>query len=205
MDNAIIGKKIKEQRLKAGLTQKELAAKIGRAVITVRQYENRSRAPDLLTRVKIAEALKCKYEDIFGDFPLDIEVPETKYLPKTEVRRALANALNCLYSVYGDLSLEPGAQSCDLIKLLPSAQPFISDDGTVMISVPKGQLDKVGRVIVNEESTKYCKMMYEPERKKGKWISDKCSVCGAERVWYGDNPPYCPDCGADMRGKRGKK
>ena len=59
----------------------------------------------------------------------------------------------------------------DALLNLPSAQPFISDDGTVMISVSKGQLDKVGRVMVNEESTKYCKMMYEPERKKGSgWI-----------------------------------
>lgn len=36
-----------------------------------------------------------------------------------------------------------------------------------------------------------------PLRQKGKWISDKCSICG-----YGVNPwnntPYCPNCGADM-------
>ena len=37
------------------------------------------------------------------------------------------------------------------------------------------------------------------DRLQGKWIGDKCSVCGNERAWYGCNPPFCPDCGADMR------
>ena len=49
-------------------------------------------------------------------------------------------------------------------------------------------------------------MMYQPsadvvEPKRGEWIGDKCSVCGNERAWYGCNPPFCPDCGADMREK----
>ena len=34
--------------------------------------------------------------------------------------------------------------------------------------------------------------------KSGKWIGDKCSVCGEERAWYGCNPSYCPDCGCRM-------
>ena len=94
---------------------------------------------------------------------------------------------------------------------LKDAEPFISDDGTVMISVPKGQLDKVGRVIVTEESTKYCKMMYEPERKKGKWVdlwdsadpdtshSCRCSECKRKSLRPVGN--FCKWCGADMRGE----
>ena len=35
-----------------------------------------------------------------------------------------------------------------------------------------------------------------PQPKMGKWIKDKCSICGEERAWYGQNPPYCPDCGS---------
>ena len=34
--------------------------------------------------------------------------------------------------------------------------------------------------------------------KIAKWIGDKCSNCGQERAWYGDNPAYCPDCGFKM-------
>lgn len=39
------------------------------------------------------------------------------------------------------------------------------------------------------------------EQKTGKWIGDKCSVCGEKRAWYGCNPKYCPDCGSSMRGE----
>lgn len=35
---------------------------------------------------------------------------------------------------------------------------------------------------------------------QGEWIGDKCSECGNERAWYGCNPPFCPDCGARMKG-----
>ena len=35
-----------------------------------------------------------------------------------------------------------------------------------------------------------------PQPKMGHWIKDKCSICGEERAWYGQNPPYCPDCGS---------
>ena len=35
-----------------------------------------------------------------------------------------------------------------------------------------------------------------PQPKMGHWIKDKCSICGEDRAWYGQNPPYCPDCGS---------
>ena len=38
-----------------------------------------------------------------------------------------------------------------------------------------------------------------PQPKMGRWIKDKCSICGEERAWYGQNPPYCPDCGHKMQ------
>lgn len=37
-----------------------------------------------------------------------------------------------------------------------------------------------------------------PNKKIGKWIGDRCSNCGNERAWHGDNPKFCPDCGARM-------
>lgn len=41
----------------------------------------------------------------------------------------------------------------------------------------------------------------EPERKKGVWINDCCSICGyGVEPW--NNTPYCPNCGADMRGEQ---
>lgn len=39
-----------------------------------------------------------------------------------------------------------------------------------------------------------------PSRPKGKWIDDNCSICGyGVKPW--NNTPYCPNCGADMRGE----
>ena len=38
----------------------------------------------------------------------------------------------------------------------------------------------------------------QPERKKGKWIEERCSECGCY-VYHGDVRNFCPDCGADMR------
>lgn len=53
------------------------------------------------------------------------------------------------------------------------------------------------------------KALQEPERKKGRWASPKgkCPVCGEYKfkdldadIWADWNPPFCPNCGADMRG-----
>lgn len=53
------------------------------------------------------------------------------------------------------------------------------------------------------------KTMQEPERKKGRWASPKgkCPICGEDKfkdldadIWADWNPPFCPNCGADMRG-----
>ena len=45
----------------------------------------------------------------------------------------------------------------------------------------------------------YIETMPSPNKPTGEWMGDKCSVCGSERAWYGNNPPYCPDCGSRMR------
>ena len=71
--------------------------------------------------------------------------------------------------------------------------------------------------MTNEEAIKYLKLFHGydlpiqeafdmaiealQEQKTGKWIGDKCSVCGEKRAWYGCNPKYCPDCGSSMRGE----
>ena len=49
----------------------------------------------------------------------------------------------------------------------------------------------------------------EPERKRGKWVkmSDSfgtyyaCNCCGEDCTPHGMKTPFCPNCGADMRGR----
>ena len=52
--------------------------------------------------------------------------------------------------------------------------------------------------------------LQEPERKKGQWKDgdEKCPVCGKSKfegldadIWADWKPPFCPNCGADMRGE----
>lgn len=95
------------------------------------------------------------------------------------------------------------------IKKLPSAQLEldIGNDGTLHISVSKGQLDKIGRVLAEENGTIFCKLFYqdaEPERKTGRWILDRsgaycCSKCMEPCASYAMMRPrdkYCKMCGS---------
>ena len=50
-----------------------------------------------------------------------------------------------------------------------------------------------------DELLKQLKALPSADRPKGEWIGDRCSICGEERAWYGNQPNFCPDCGADMR------
>ena len=51
--------------------------------------------------------------------------------------------------------------------------------------------------------------LQEPERKKGRWENgEPCPICGEDRfkdlyadIWADWQPPFCPNCGADMRGE----
>lgn len=58
------GQNIKNYRKMRGLTQKDLAQKIGVAEITLRQYENNKREPRIETIQKIAFALNVSLADI---------------------------------------------------------------------------------------------------------------------------------------------
>ena len=52
----------------------------------------------------------------------------------------------------------------------------------------------------NAENCKLIKSIpsVTPQKPRGKWIDDNCSICGyGVKPW--NNTPYCPNCGADMR------
>ena len=57
----------------------------------------------------------------------------------------------------------------------------------------------VDNLIKEKARPDFIALCAEQEPKTGHWIGDKCSKCGNERAWYGDNPDYCPDCGAKMQ------
>jgi len=61
-----IGGNIKKFRINKGLTQKELANKLGVTVTTIQNYENNRRKPDFTVLDNIAEILGCKLFDLLG-------------------------------------------------------------------------------------------------------------------------------------------
>lgn len=141
------------------------------------------------------DALKRLQKDISGDY--------------TELDPMVMAGCGYIGDCIGEIQDLPSAQ----VELYCAPQPDLSDDGTLMMTVPNGMLNDVKRVLVDEVGTKNCKVMYqdEPERKKGRWIIDKdcegksrtitCNLCGHKEFnWH--NPSYCENCGADMRGEQ---
>ena len=62
------GQLIKAARKKAGMTQKELGAKLGVAYQTLAQWENDLRNPKLDTLQRIASALGVPVQDLISDW-----------------------------------------------------------------------------------------------------------------------------------------
>ena len=61
------GEKIKQARTAAGLTQKDLAARLEIVPNTISQYENGTRKPKIETLRRISEAIGCQLSDLIGD------------------------------------------------------------------------------------------------------------------------------------------
>lgn len=61
----MIGEKIKAARQKIGITQKQLAERLGTSPQNLAQYENGKRQPKLETLEKIAEALGVDVWDLY--------------------------------------------------------------------------------------------------------------------------------------------
>lgn len=67
-----IGEKIKKYRKEAGLTQKQLAERIGRKEITIRKYESGEREPRISIINDICEALNLPIDE-FGEELFEIK------------------------------------------------------------------------------------------------------------------------------------
>jgi putative transcriptional regulator len=60
-----LGSKLKDVRTAAGLTQAELAERVGVSRKTINTVENGVFVPSTLLALKLAKALKVKVEDLF--------------------------------------------------------------------------------------------------------------------------------------------
>ena len=67
-----IGKRIKQYRKAARITQKELAEMVGCAEMTISQYERGLYSPKIDTRIAIAKALNVPYNTLFAPTDTDL-------------------------------------------------------------------------------------------------------------------------------------
>ena len=71
-------------------------------------------------------------------------------------------------------------------------------------------IGKYPHIKIGEALNMAIEALQEPERKKGQWENgEPCPICGEDRfkdlyadIWADWEPPFCPNCGADMRGKK---
>jgi len=66
-----VGNRIREERKKSRLSQKELGEKIGVKHNTISQYENATNSPEQDSLFKIARALNIKVDDLFPPMNVD--------------------------------------------------------------------------------------------------------------------------------------
>ena len=60
-----IGQKIKAARIAKGMTQEELADKLGVSFQAVSKWENAQSAPDISLLPLLAETFRCTIDDLF--------------------------------------------------------------------------------------------------------------------------------------------
>ena len=66
---------LKEIRLKKGITQEELAKKLGINQNNISRYENSERTPNLYLAKEIADALDCTVDELLAD-PVEVSDDE---------------------------------------------------------------------------------------------------------------------------------
>ncbi len=128
------GEKIKNERKKAGLTQKQLGERLGVSFQAVAQWENDFRRPKYETIIKIADALMVQPEDILGDRDIRI-VRITNKLDAidSEFKKIELHQLNRLTRAYEKLSTEGKEVAIERVEelaQLPKYQKAPAGDST---------------------------------------------------------------------------
>lgn len=59
------GEKLKSLRKERGLTAKQLAKKSGLTAVSISNYENGHRKPNLVGISKLASALECDFDELY--------------------------------------------------------------------------------------------------------------------------------------------
>ena len=106
----LIGERIKKERNQKGLTQKELAERLGVTTTVIGQYERTERTPKMETLVKIAEALElpgyhllCKHFNVSADYLLGLAEDKVQQNPSAVTVVQIPDEVSGLISDYQKL------------------------------------------------------------------------------------------------------
>ena len=129
-----IGKSIKAARKAAGLTQKELAQKLGISFQSVAQWENDLRRPKFETIQKIADALGVDWMD-FGFVTTHERAEQARQRHKNEQIRnkAIPAIVDSLTAIYGQ---------CDLTTIYELFEGYHIHENYYALNKDEGQIRK---------------------------------------------------------------
>ncbi|MCK1242413.1 XRE family transcriptional regulator [Streptococcus uberis] len=113
--NVFVGDKIRELRLRKGLTQKELAEKIGMGHTTIANYEKGIRAPKKNKIFKIANVLGYSVDDFFPN-----QTPNQKPAP-SNITPFPSSSQPEITQIYNTLSQDSKTKLLKYAKLLQEA------------------------------------------------------------------------------------
>ena len=120
------GQRIKTARKKAGMTQTELAKKLGIPYQSIGQWEKDQRNPKLETLQRIADALGVHVLDLLGvGDELDTYRSKIKFSSSSSEARPLVDFLNSsgIRTIYNSLSAEEQEELLSKSGLIPTSEP----------------------------------------------------------------------------------
>lgn len=100
------GQKIKQYRLKAGLSQKDLGEKLNVSQQMIAQYESDKRAPKLETLEKISDALHIGIGNLLDIDTLSTSISEELYSLYRSENKIRLSALQLLIGMLEQLNLD---------------------------------------------------------------------------------------------------
>lgn len=107
--------RIKEIRKKCGLTQKELAERVGVSEGAISQYESGKRRPDYETVLKMADYFGCSVDYLMGNDPSPAEDPELDEILEQLKNR---NEMRMLFNLASNATKEDVLRAVRIIEAL---------------------------------------------------------------------------------------
>lgn len=201
---ATIEEKIKQIRKEKGMTQKELAEKMGVTYTVISGYERGKRKPKIETIIRIANALNVSTFDIVPAF-----VPSDE-MTLAQARQAVKDLRKKLEEYLEQQTCDDAISREDALQALCRAV-HKNDDNIPCINQRVSCL--WNKTKVQDYAEEILKLpSVTPQPKTGYWIEKDgydgdtyydCSECGEswatiEGTPWDNGMNYCPNCGAKM-------